>query len=149
MSDGTKAVDAAEIRRRVTRTIADAKAAAVVRREHAIVADAAGLDALARIVKPIARTIAATLTAEGYRCSVETPVGAVRLSFESSQDDYVEVALETTSDPPALVGRTGRGRGSHVIRNEQVIAAHPAITELAEEALLSFFLCEISPFVER
>ena len=142
-------MDTAEIKRRVTRTIAEAKAAAIVRRERAAVADITGRDALVRLVKPIARTVAAALTAEGYRCSVATPVGAVRLSFESSRDDYIEVALDTTSDPPALVGRTGRGRGSHVIRNEQTIAAHPAITELTEEALLAFLLSEISPFVER
>ncbi len=142
-------MDTGEIRRRVTRTIADAKAGAAARRKRAAVAEDAGRDVLARLVTPIARTVAAAVTAEGYRCSISTPAGAVRLSFESSRESYIEVALDTASDPPALVVRTARARGSRVISDEQIIAVHPAIAELGDDDLLACLLRELTPFVER
>ena len=84
-----------------------------------------------------------------FRVAGARVAGAVRLSFESSRNDFIEVALDTVSNPPVLVGRTGRERGSHLISDEQIIAVHPAIAELAEDDLLAFFLCELTPFVER
>ena len=142
-------METGEIRRRVLRMIADAKGNAIAQREQVSAGEAAGRDVLSRLVTPLTKTVASALIAEGYRCSVSTPIDAVRLSFEPSGYDYIEFAVDTTNDPPALVARTSRQRGNRMFNQEQIIALHPSIGELADEVLLGFLLDELLPFVAR
>ena len=142
-------MDSGEIGRRIRRTLVDAKAKAVERREQTTVAGVEGQQVMRRIVIPVMKTIASVLSAESYRCSISTPNGSVRLSFDSPRDAYIEVVIDTANDPPALIGRTGRTRGSRVLSNEQVIVGHPAIGQLTEEDLVSFVQRELLLVIER
>ena len=89
------------------------------------------------------KTIASVLSAEGYRCSVSTPHESARLSFDSPRDAYIEVVMNTANDPPTLIGRTGRTRGSRVLSNEYVIV------QLTEEDLVTFVQRELLLVIER
>ena len=80
---------------------------------------------------------------------MSTPNESVRLSFDSPRDAYIEVVMNTANDPPTVIGRTGRTRGSRVLSNEYVIVSHPAIGQLTEEDLLAFVQRELLLVIER
>lgn len=112
-------------------------------------AEVAGERVLRAVAAPLFRTVASALKAEGYRFAVETPAGAVRLSPGGASEDIIEIALDTTRDPPALMGRTAYARGTRLLSDERVVAEHPALGDLAPEALLDFVLSALAPLVER
>ncbi len=98
---------------------------------------------------PVFHVFASALVAEGHRFKVHTPAGTVRLASEFSADDYIELALDTTADPPAVTGRTSRGRGRRVVASERPLNEHVPVAQLSEEDVLTFLVSEITPFVER
>ena len=112
-------------------------------------AEVAGERVLRAVAAPLFRTVASALKAEGYRFAVETPAGAVRLSPGGASEDIIEIALDTTRDPPALMGRTAYARGTRLLSDERVVVEHPALGDLAPEALLDFVLSALAPMVER
>ena len=142
-------MDAGEVRRRVRRTVDDARARSRQRRHDVAAAEVAGERVLRAVAAPLFRTVASALKAEGYRFAVETPAGAVRLSPGGASEDIIEIALDTTRDPPALMGRTAYARGTRLLSDERVVAEHPALGDLAPEALLDFVLSALAPLVER
>lgn len=141
-------MEPADVRRRVRQAVVDARARAARRRENAAAAEEDGRRALRRMAR-LFRTAASVLTAEGHRFGVETPVGAIRLSPGGASGDFIELALDTTRDPPALMGRTAYARGRHRLSEERVVAEHPALGELAEEEVLDFVLSALAPMLER
>ena len=142
-------MDTGDVRRRVRRTIDDARARARKRRDDVAAAEAEGRRVLHAVATPLFRTVASALKAEGYRFGVETPAEAVRLSPGGASEDIIELALDTTRDPPALMGRTAHARGRRVLRDERILAVHPALADLSAEALLDFVLSALAPMVER
>ena len=142
-------MDTGDIRRRVRRTIDDARARAQERRRDVAAAEADGGRALRVVAAPLFRTVASALKAEGYRFAVETPAGAVRLSPGGASEDVIELALDTAREPPALVGRTAYVRGRRMLSDERVVAEHPALGDLGAEDLLDFVVSALAPLVER
>lgn len=142
-------MDTGEVRRRVRRTIDDSRARARERRRDAAAAEVDGGRVLRAVAAPLFRTVASALKAEGYRFGVETPAGAVRLSRGGSSEDVIELALDTTRDPPAMMGRTAYVSGRRVLSDERIVAEHPALADLRAEDLLDFVLSALVPMVER
>ena len=142
-------MDTAEICRRLRHTIEQARRAATTRRQRATAVEQAGAAVLSDIAAPLFRTVVSALKAEGYSFRVSTPPGAVQLSSETSADDFIELALDTTRDPPALMGRVCRAWGSRVIATERVVKEDPGLDAVSEEDVLDFLLRELTPFVER
>ena len=68
---------------------------------------------------------------------------------ERSNDDYIEVALDTNGAAPKLLGRASRSRGGNVTQTELVLNATSDIGALTEEDLLGFVLSELEAFVAR
>ena len=142
-------MDVPEIRRRLRASIEAAKRDAQERRNRS---DRAGREYeqfLSERAAPLFHTLASALVAEGHRFKVFTPAGSVRLASESSGEDYIELALDTTADPPLVVGRTSRGRGRRQIAAERPIKEDIPIEELTEEDILAFVLAELTPFLQR
>jgi len=140
-------IETSEVRRRLRSAIEQARNNAAARRERS---DAAARDYekfLAAIAVPVVHQFANVLSAEGHHFHVATPADTVRLTSASSNEDYIEIALDTTQDPPEVVGRTSRGRGRRMITTERAVREHTAIAELNEEDLLAFLLSEVVPFV--
>ena len=134
------------VRRRLTETIERAKKQAAERRGRS---DQASRDFevfLQKIAVPLFRQVANALKADSYMFTVFTPSGSVRLMSDRAADDYIEISLDTADDPPRVMGRTSRTRGSRVIDIERAIGAPDALTD---EQLLDFLLKELEAFVER
>lgn len=124
-----------------------ARSNAAARRERS---DAAARDYeqfLATVATPVVQQFANVLSAEGHHFHLATPAGSVRLTSASSSEDYVEILLDTSQDPPEVIGRTSHGRGRRMVASERPVRDQTAVSELNEEDVLAFLLTEIVPFV--
>jgi hypothetical protein len=143
------AFETSEVRRRLRTAIEQARSNAAARRART---DGAGRDYgkfLSEIAVPVAHQFANVLSAEGHHFQVATPADSVRLMSATAGEDYVEIALDRSTDPPEVVGRTSRGRGRRMISSERPVREQTAIAELNEEDVLAFLLSEIVQFVAR
>jgi hypothetical protein len=134
------------VRRRLTETIERAKKQAAERRGRS---DQASRDFdvfLQKIGVPLFRQLANALKAEGYAFTVFTPSGSVRLMSDRSASDYIELTLETSDNPPCVMGRVSRTRGQRVLDAEYAVGTPDSLTE---DQLLDFLLKELEAFVER
>lgn len=138
-----------EVRRRLRGVIDQARQHAAARRERSAAASRDYEAFLEQRAVPTFHTFAAALVAEGYRFKVFTPAGSVRLASERGGDDFIEVLLDAGVDPPRVMGRTSRGRGSRSVSTERPVRAGTAPADLTDEDVLAFLVEEIVPFVER
>jgi hypothetical protein len=142
-------MEISEVRRRLRAAIDRARQEASARRERS---DTAARDYerfLADRAVPTLQALASALTAEGRRFEVFTPAGSVRLASAHSNDDFIELTLDSAQDPPVVVGRTNRGRGRRMVTSERPVREGIAVGDLTDEDVLDFVLEEIGPFVER
>ena len=136
------------VRNRLRDTMERAKRQAAERRARADQTAAAFDTFLTTTAVPLVRQIANVLRTEGYLFSVFTPSGSVRLTSDKHAEDFIEIALDTASHPPRVVGHTSRTHGRRGVDAERVVASgDPAA--IRDEDLLAFFLEELEPFVER
>jgi hypothetical protein len=134
------------VRKRLTETIERAKKQAAERRERG---DQAARDFelfLQKVAVPLFRQVANALKADAHAFTVFTPSGSVRLMSDRSASDYIELTLDTSDNPPRVMGQISRARGSRVIDAERAIGAPDTLTE---EQVLEFLLKELEAFVER
>jgi len=142
-------MDVSDVRRRLRGAIDAARCEAAARRERS---DAAHRDYetfLAQRATPTFRLLASALAGDGHRFTIFTPADSVRLVSESSSDDFIELALDTSLDPPGVVGRTSRGRGRRNVSSERVIREGTSIGDLTDEDVLEFLLPGIVSLIER
>lgn len=139
-------METADVRKRILRAIEQARRRAGERRARNDEAAKAFETFLTRTAVPLFRQVANILKAENVTFTVFTPSGSVRLMSDRSTEDFIEVSLEVDGEPPQVVGRTSRSRGSRVMQSERAIGAPAAITE---DALLEFLTNALEPFVER
>jgi hypothetical protein len=142
-------MEVSEIRRRLRAAIDAARKGAIERRARSDQAARDYEQFLQERAVPVFQTVASALVAEGYRFKVFTPADAVRLVVESSADDYIELTLDSSIDPPGVLGRTSRGRGRRQITSERPIKENAPVADLTSEDVLAFVVEEIIPFVER
>lgn len=142
-------MEVAEVRRRLRGAIENARKSAQERRARSDEASREYERFLAERAVPIFHVLAAALTGEGHRFKVFTPAGSVRLASEHAADDFIELSLDATADPPAVVGRVSRGRGRRNVSADRPVGKGAPIAALSEEDVLDFVLSEIAPFVER
>ena len=142
-------MEVSEVRRRLRGAIEEARAAAAERRTRTDAAARAYEEFLEQRAVPVFHTVAGALTSEGHLFKVFTPAGAVRLASERSHEEFIELTLDDSSDPPAVVGRTSRGRGRRMVSSERRLASPAAIAELSEEDVLAFLLAELALLVGR
>jgi hypothetical protein len=142
-------MEVSEIRRRVRAAIESARREAKERRVRSDRAAVEYQDFLRDRAVPVFQTVAAALVAESYRFKVFTPADSVRLASENSGNDFIELSLDPGADPPTVIGRTSRGRGSRLVESERPVREGTAIAELTDEDVLAFLMAEITGFVER
>jgi hypothetical protein len=143
------AIAVSEVRRRLRGAIERARQAASDRRTRT---DAAARDYetfLAERAVPVFHQFALALTGEGHPFKVFTPASAVRLGSERSSEEFIELTLDDTSDPPAVIGRTSRGRGRRMVSSERAIRDGAPIADLTEEDVVAFLLEEVVGLIER
>ena len=142
-------MEVSEVRRRLRGAVEKAKHAAAERRGRT---DTAARDYeafLGQRAVPVFHQFAEALSGEGHLFKVFTPAASVRLAAERSPQEFIELMLDDSSDPPAVVGRSSRGRGRRMISSERAIRDGAAIADLTEEDVLSFLLDEIIGLIER
>jgi len=128
----------------------DAKRLAEERRVRKDEASRAWERVLAEVAVPAFHLTASALAGEGLRFKVVTPGAAVRLTPERGAEEFVELALETERDNPAVMLRYTRGRGRRVVSDERVLCdGVGAIASLTEEDVIGALLRELTPFIER
>jgi hypothetical protein len=142
-------MEISDVRRRVRQTLERARRASAEHRARVDAAARAYESFLSNIATPVFRMFATAIKAEGHAFVVFTPAGSLRLASERSAEDYIELLLDTESDPPVVAARINRGRGSHLLTAERPIREGAAVESLTEEDVLEFLLKEIEPFVER
>jgi len=142
-------MEVSEIRRRLRAGIDAAKKDAQERRVRSDKAAHQYEVFLRDSAVPLFQTVASALVAEGHRFTIFTPANSVRLASESSGEDFIELVLDTTADPPVVVGRTSRGRGRRQIASERPVKDDVPIDQITEEDVLAFLLVELTPFLER
>src|SRR5512147_1328857 len=106
--------------------MAAARDRAKLRRQRTDEAERTYAEFLERVAAPLARQLANALRAEGYAFSASTPGRGVRLSSDPGRDDFIEIALDTGSDHPFIVGRIRRTRGSRTLDEERPVKAGAA-----------------------
>lgn len=142
-------MEPSDVRRRLRGAIEQAKRHAADRRAVADEASRVWAERLPTAVVPAFHALQNVLNGEGYRVSVSTPGETARLSLERSAEEFVEMALDTEREPPAVVVRSTRGRGRRVISSERVVAEGPEIAELDQDVVTDVIIEEIVPLVER
>ena len=139
----------ADVRRRIRASIAAARRDAAERRARS---DTAARDYTAFLTDravPMFRQIAAVLLAEGHRFQVSTPTESVRLSADGASDDFVELALDPTQDPPRVIGRSNRGRGRRLVTTERAVREGAPIADLTDADVLEFVAAELVALLAR
>ena len=142
-------MEVSEVRRRVRAAIETARRGAQERRVRTDRAELEYHDFLRDRAVPLFQTVASALVAESYRFKVVTPADSVRLASDSSPTDFIELTLDTTTDPPSVLGRSSRGRGSRLVASERPIKEHVAIADLSEDDVMAFLIEEIPALLER
>lgn len=142
-------METSDVRRRLRGAIEQAKRRAADRRAVADEASRVWAERLPEAVVPAFQAVLNVLSGDGFKFSLSTPGEAARLSPERSSAEFVEVALDTTRELPAVIVRSTRGRGSRTIESERVVAEGPEIAELSQDAVIGVVIDEIVPFIER
>lgn len=142
-------METSDVRRRLRGAIEQAKRRAADRRGVADEASRVWAERLPDAVVPAFQAVLNVLSGDGFKFSLSTPGEAARLSPERSSAEFVEVALDTTRELPAVIVRSTRGRGSRTIESERVVAEGPEIAELSQDAVIGVVIDEIVPFIER
>lgn len=143
-------METSEVRRRLRAVLEQARKDAQERRARADTAEKEYAAFLEQRAIPTFHTVASVLGGEGHRFRVSTPARSVRLAAENTAStDFIELELDTTADPPVVIGRTNHGRGRRQESRERPIRLGAPIGVLNEEDVLEFLLEEISTFVAR
>ena len=142
-------MEVSDVRRRLRAAIDEAKRHSTERRARVDAATRAWEDVLPATVVPAFHALAQALAAEGHRFKVVTPGESARLSVERSAEEFIELALDTARDAPAVMLRSTRGRGRRMVSSERVAVEGGAIAQLTPDAVVGFLLEELIPFIER
>jgi hypothetical protein len=140
-------MEVSEVRRRLRAAVEEARQRTADRRARTDIAAKDYEEFLGQRAVPVFHQLAAALTAEGHLFKVFTPAASVRLASERSHEEFVEVALDDSANPPTVVGRTSRGRGRRMVSSERPVREGVAIADLTEEDVLSFLLEEVALFI--
>jgi hypothetical protein len=142
-------VETADVTKRIRHAIELARRASAAHRAEADLARSQFEEFASSTGAQVFRQTAQALRAEGYPFQVFTPAGSIRLASERSGDDYVELTLDTTRRPVAVILRSSSARGRRILEDERVVFEGPNIDQIDGERLLGFVLEALSPFLER
>lgn len=140
-------MEVSEVRRRIRRTLQQAKQHAAERRVRRAEAGRDYDRFLEAVAVPVFRMGATVLRAEGHPFELVTPPGTVRLVPERSSEGFLEISLDATQDPPIVVGRARVSRGHETSEIERPVHAEKVIAALTEADVLEFLATALEPFV--
>lgn len=142
-------MEISQVRKRIQAAMTTARDRAKQRRQKADEAEQAYQTFLDHLAAPLARQVVNALRAEGYAFTVSTPGRGLRVSLDQGRDDYIELALNTETDPPHVAGRIRRTRGSRTIDEERPVKSGAGPESVSEDDLLEFLVRALEPWLER
>src|SRR5260370_10337840 len=142
-------MEISDVRRKLRGAMDEAKRRGAERRTQVDEASRAWAERLTEAVVPAFHAVQSALTGEGYRSKVSTPGDAARLWPDHSAADFVEMALDTERDTPAVLVRSTRGRGRRVVSSERAIAEGPGIGSLSQDLVVAALIEELLLFIPR
>ena len=142
-------MEISDVRRRLRQALEQAKKAGAEKRARTDLAAVSFGTFLRDVAVPVFRMFANVAKAEGHGFAVFTPSDIVRLASERSADDFIEVWLDTSLDPPQVATRVNRMRGRDVTTTEGLLNPGAPIASLTDEDVLSFLVAQIGLLVER
>lgn len=142
-------VEVSSVRKQLQTRVFEARRTAKLRREAVSQAQAAYDAFLTQIAVPVARQLVSALKAEGFAWNVSTPSGMVRVAPDAGRDDFIEIDFDTSADVPKVIGRVSRGRGSRLVREEQVLADGASPDTISDQDVLDYLLAALTPWIER
>jgi hypothetical protein len=140
-------VEVSYVRKRIQGAIAGARQQAQQQRQTAAEAERAYAAFLAQVATPVARQVANALKAEGLGFTVFTPGNGLQLAAERGRSDFIELALDTESPEPQVIGRISHTRGSRTIDEERPLKPGTPPDRLTEDDVLEFFLSALEPWL--
>jgi hypothetical protein len=142
-------LEVSHVRKRLTAAIDRLRKGSQERRERAAATERAYDTFLADVAVPIMRMLASALKADGYPFTVNTPGGSVRLASDKGRDDYIELALDASADPPEVLGVIRYARGSRTVSEERPVKPGASPQAITEDDVLEFLLKALEPWLER
>jgi hypothetical protein len=142
-------VEVSLVRKQLLAAMERAKSRSLQRRQRAADTEQAYRQFLDEVATPVARQLCQALKAENYPFTVFTPSGGLRLASDHGRDDYVDLSLDTSSDPPQVIGRISRVRGSRTLTSERAVKPDAAPSQISDEEVLAFFVSALEPWLER
>jgi phosphoglycolate phosphatase-like HAD superfamily hydrolase len=142
-------VEVSAVRKQLQTRVTESRRAAKLRRETISQAQAAYDAFLAQIAVPTAKQLVSALKAEGFAWSVSTPSGMVRLSADTGRDDYIEIDFDGSGAEPKVIGRSSRGRGSRLVREEHALADGALPDTITDQDVIDYLLTALTPWLER
>jgi len=142
-------VEVSLVRKQLISAIERSKARAQKRRQRASEIETTYRQFIDLTATPVVRQLSQALKAEGFPFTVGTPSGGLRLSSDHGRDDYIELSLDTTSDPPQVVGHVNRVRGSRTLTSERPLKPDAAPAEISDADVLAYFVEALEPWLER
>jgi hypothetical protein len=142
-------MEVSDVKKRIHETMDRARRTATERRALVDEATREYQVFLDRVAVPLFRQIANILRAEKHLYTVFTPGGSVRLMSDRSNDDYIELSLDTTNLRPQVIVHSSRSRGRRMTESEITVGQEGPVRELTEEDVLSVVLKELEPMLER
>jgi len=142
-------LEVSQVRKRMQAAMTTARDRAKQRRQKADEAEQAYEKFLDQLAAPLARQVVNALRAEGYAFTVSTPGRGLRVSLDQGRDDYIELALNSETDPPYVAGRIRRTRGSRTIDEERPVKPGAGPDDVTEDDLLEFLARALEPWLER
>lgn len=142
-------MEVSHVRKRLLTTIDRARKGAQGRRQRAAETERAYDTFLADVATPVARMLVTALKAEGYGFTVNTPGGGLRLVPDRGRDDFIDLALDVSVDPPEVATRISYERGSRTITHERPLKPGAPPQAITDEDVLAFLLEALTPWLER
>lgn len=142
-------MEVSQVRKRMQAAMTTARDRAKQRRQKADEAEQTYEKFLDQLAAPLARQVVNALRAEGYAFTVSTPGRGLRVSLDQGRDDYIELALNSETDPPYVAGRIRRTRGSRTIDEERPVKPGAGPDDVSEDDLLEFLARALEPWLER
>ncbi len=140
-------VEVSQVRNRLRRAIDGARDHAQQRRQHVAEAEQAYQVFLDEVATPLVRQVANALKVEGLGFTVFTPGNGLRLASDRGRDDYIEFALDDTSERPQVIARISRTRGSRTLDEERPLKPGTSPDAITDEDLLDFLLDALEPWL--
>lgn len=141
-------VEISHVRNRLRQATEQARERAQ-RRRQAVAAAEREFETFLTRATPVVKQLANALKVEGGAFTVFTPERALRLASDRVRDDFIEVTLDSTVDPPEVAGRVSMVRGSRTIDVERRLKPGTSPDAITEDDILEFFLEALGPWLER